>query len=87
MKKLDVNSYIKSIKDNYSFYKGEIRDLVEAREMEERLNIFAENLSLERIAGKYVRSKLKDKLKIKDNMFQSSMCDINKSDNEDNNKK
>ena len=87
LKKLDVNSYIKSIKDNYSFYKGEIRDLVEAREMEERLNIFAENLSLERIAGKYVRSKLKEKLKIKDNMFQSSMCDINKSDNEDNNKK
>ena len=87
MKKLDVNSYIKSIKDNYSFYKGEIRDLVEAREMEERLNIFAENLSLERIVGKYVRSKLKEKLKIKDNMFQSSMCDINKSDNEDNNKK
>ena len=87
LKKLDINTYIKSIKDNYGFYKGEIKDLIEAREMEERLNTFADHLSLERIAGKYVRNIMQHEVKVKDNKFQSSMCDINKSDSIDISKK
>ena len=55
--------------------------------MEERLNTFADHLSLERIAGKYVRNIMQHEVKVKDNKFQSSMCDINKSDSIDISKK
>ena len=76
LKKLDVNSYINSILDNYNIYKGEINDLIKAKEMEERINKFKNNLLTQR--EKYIikRNIMNNKFCVKDCGFQSSMIDI-----------
>ena len=79
LKKLDVNSYINSILDNYNIYKGEINDLIKAKEMEERINKFKNNLCSQR--EKYIskRNIMNKKFCVKDCTFQSSMIDIENS--------
>ena len=79
LKKLDVNSYINSILDNYNIYKGEINDLIRAKEMEERINKFKNNLCSQR--EKYIskRNIMNNKFCVKDCTFQSSMIDIENS--------
>jgi len=79
LKKLDVNSYINSILDNYNIYKGEINDLIRAKEMEDRINKFKNNLCSQR--EKYInkRNIMNNKFCVKDCAFQSSMIELENS--------
>ena len=72
LRSLDSNEYIKSLKRNYEMYKEEVKEIIKAKEIEERLNGFIDSLN-------YQRSNLKDKHKyimsllyIKDNRFEST---------------
>ena len=72
LRSLDSNEYIKSLKRNYEMYKEEVKEIIRAKEIEERLNGFIDSLN-------YQRSNLKDKHKyimsllyIKDNRFEST---------------
>ena len=73
LKRKDIQLYIKTIKDNYEHYIGEIHELIEAKNMEERIRKFMGNLSYERSIINSNREILKNSICIKDNMFHSSM--------------
>ena len=81
LKKLNENEYINSIKENYNKYKGEIKDLVIAKEMEERINKFIKNLVLQREKNIKNKNELENQFSIKDCIFQTSVIDINNSNN------
>ena len=72
LRKLTGDEYVKSLKENFLMFKDEADDIVKAKEIEERLNGFIDDLN-------YQRNNLKDKHKyimssmfIKDNKFLSS---------------
>ena len=73
LKREDIKLYIQVIKDNYKHYLGEIQELIEAKNMEERIRKFMGNLSYERSIINSNREILKNSICIKDNMFHSSM--------------
>ena len=81
LKKLDENEYINSIKENYNNLKGEIKDLVNAKEMEERINKFIKNLILQREKNSKNKNKLENQFSIKDCIFQTSVIDISNTNN------
>ena len=72
LRNLDSNEYVKMLKKNYDMFKDEINEIIKAKEIEERLNGFVDNLN-------YQRNNLKDKHKyimsllfVKDNKFLST---------------
>ena len=81
LKKLDENEYINSIKENYNNLKGEIKDLVHAKEMEERINKFIKNLILQREKNTKNKTKLENQFSVKDCIFQTSVIDISNTNN------
>lgn len=81
LKKLSEDEYINSIKDNYNKYKGEIKELVNAKEMEERINKFIKNLILQREKNSKNKNKLENQFSVKDCIFQTSVIDISNSNN------
>jgi hypothetical protein len=74
LKNENVKDYIKFLRDNYDYYKGEIKELIKAREKEERIN----NFLLDLIENRDIISKrkiiLEEMLHLEDNKFESSMC-------------
>ena len=76
MKTYDIKEYISSIKDDFNHYKGEIKDLVQVKDMEERINSFVYNLSLQREKNIIRRNNMENKFSIKDGIFQSSIMNI-----------
>ena len=76
LKEYDVKEYINSIKEDYNNYKGEIKDLLHVKEMEERINNFLYSLSLQRKKNIISRNKMENKFSIKDGIFQSSIIDV-----------
>ena len=48
LKNYDIKEYVSSLKEDYNHYKGEIKDLLHVKEMEERINNFLYALSLQR---------------------------------------
>ena len=69
---LSGDEYVKSLKDNFTMFKEEAEEILKAKEIEERLNGFIDDLN-------YQRNNLKDKhryimslMNIKDNKFLSS---------------
>ena len=72
LRNLSGDEYVKSLKDNFLMFKEEADEILKAKEIEERLNGFIDDLN-------YQRNNLKDKHKyimssmfIKDNKFLSS---------------
>ena len=72
LRNLDSHEYVKMLKKNYDMFKDEINEIIKAKEIEERLNGFVDNLN-------YQRNNLKDKHKyimsllfVKDNKFLST---------------
>ena len=78
LKRKDIQLYIKTIKDNYEHYIGEIHELIEAKNMEERIRKFVGNLTYERSLINSQREILKNTIYIKDNTFHSSMESFSK---------
>ena len=71
LRRLSGDEYVKSLKQNFSMFKDEADEILKAKEIEERLNGFINDLN-------YQRNNLKDKHKyimslmyIKDNKFLS----------------
>ena len=71
-----MNEYISSIKEDYNHYRGEINDLVHAKEMEERINNFVESLSMQREKNIISRNTMEKKLSIKDGIFHCCTISI-----------
>ena len=72
LRNLSGDEYVKSLKQNFTMFKDEAEEILKAKEIEERLNGFIDDLN-------YQRNNLKDKHKfitslmyIKDNKFLSS---------------
>ena len=80
MKKLDNDSYIKSLEDNYGAIIGEIGDLVEARQAEERINKFLNSFVIERQLKKNRRKHMQDHYYLIDHKveFMVDKDDVNK---------
>ena len=78
LKRKDIQLYIKAIKDNYEHYLGEIHELIEAKNMEERIRKFVGNLKYERYLINSQREILKNTIYIKDNTFHSSLESFSK---------
>lgn len=75
MKKMDVKVYMKLLEENYDYYKGEIDEMVKAREMEERINKFMNAFKEEREMIQAKRKFFSNKAKAKDSRIQISMGD------------
>ena len=84
LKEYDVKEYINSIKEDFNNYKGEIKDLLHVKEMEERINNFLYSLSLQRKKNIISRNKMENKFSIKDGIFQSSIIDVEDTKNNNN---
>ena len=76
LKNYDIKEYVSSLKEDYNHYKGEIKDLLHVKEMEERINNFLYSLSLQREKNIIRKNKLENKFSIKDGIFHSSIIDI-----------
>jgi hypothetical protein len=73
LKNENVKDYIKFLRDNYDYYKGEIKELIKAREKEERINNFLLDLFENRDIISKRKIILKEMLHMEDNKFESSM--------------
>ena len=73
LKQVDINEYIRSLEENFDSYKDELSDLIEAREMEERINKFLFNFHVDREKVIFNKKILSEKIKIKDNKFDVLM--------------
>jgi hypothetical protein len=76
LKNYDMKEYISSIKEDYNNYKGEIQDLLHVKDMEERINNFVNNLSMQREKEIISRNKIQNTFNIKDGIFESSVINI-----------
>lgn len=77
LKNYDMKEYINSIKEDYNIYKGEIKDLLNVKEMEKRINYFVKTLSSQREYSIIKRKKLQNKFNIKDGIFETRIININ----------
>ena len=73
LKNENVKDYIKFLRDNYDYYKGEIIELIKAREKEERINNFLLDLFENRDIISKRKIILEEMLHLEDNKFESSM--------------
>ena len=71
MRSLDSNEFAKSFKENYDMYKDEAMEILKAKEIEERLNVFIDSLNYERSILKEKHKYIMSLLCIKDNKFLS----------------
>ena len=76
LKSYDIKEYINSIKENYNNYRGEIQDLLQVKDMEERINNFVNNLSMQREKNIMSRNKIQNTFNIKDGTFESKIINI-----------
>ena len=74
LKNENVKDYINFLRDNYDYYKGEIKELIKAREKEERINNFLLDLFENRDIISKRKIILEEMLHLEDNKFESSMC-------------
>ncbi len=72
LRSLDSNEYIKSLKRNYEMYKEEVKEIIKAKEIEERLNGFIDDLNFQRNNLKDKHRYIMSLMNIKDNKFLSS---------------
>lgn len=77
LKKMDNDSYLKSLEDNYNTYKEEIEGLVEARQMEERINKFIASSEAHIKMKMNHRQLIQDNLNVKDNIVNFILEDNN----------
>ena len=77
LKKMDNDSYLKSLEDNYNTYKEEIEGLVEARQMEERINKFIASSEAHIKMKMNHRQLVQDNLNVKDNIVNFILEDNN----------
>ena len=73
LKQVDIQEYVRSLEENFDSYKEELSDLIEAREMEERINKFIFNFNIERDKIINTRKYVGHKIKVKDNKFDVFM--------------
>ena len=73
LKNENVKDYINFIKDNYNNFKGEIIELIKAREKEERINNFLLDLIDDRELISKRKMFLEKRLHLEDKKFESSM--------------
>ena len=73
LKESDVNSYINSLEDGLGNLQGEIDAIANARLIEERLNLFIDNLNKDRRSYIEKRNTLAEKIIIKDYKVESSL--------------
>ena len=74
---MDNDSYLKSLEDNYNTYKEEIEGLVEARQMEERINKFIASSEAHIKMKMNHRQLVQDNLNVKDNIVNFILEDNN----------
>ena len=70
---LSMAEYVEAIKHNYLLLKEEMNQVLNDKEMEERINGFLNNLDIERNILESKWNFLNDKINIKDNRFHSYM--------------
>ncbi len=70
---LSMAEYVEAIKHNYLLLKEEMNQVLNDKEMEERINGFVNNLDIERNILESKWNFLNDKINIKDNKFHSYM--------------
>ena len=73
LKESDINSYINSLEDGLGNLQEEIDAITNARLIEERLNLFIENLNKDRRTYIENRNNLAEKIIIKDYKVESSL--------------
>ena len=73
LKESDINSYINSLEDGLGSLQEEIDAITNARLIEERLNLFIENLNKDRRTYIENRNNLAEKIIIKDYKVESSL--------------
>ena len=73
MKNENVNEYINILNENYNLYKGEIKDLIDDREKEERINFFIHDLIDDRNDILKRKEKIKNTFHLEDNKFETLM--------------
>ncbi len=73
LKESDVNSYINTLEDGLGNLQGEIDAITNARLIEERLNLFIDNLNKDRRSYIEKRNTLTEKIIVKDYKVESSL--------------
>lgn len=73
MKNENIKEYVQYINENYNYYKGEIQNLINDREKEERINNFIHNLIDDRSNISKRKEILLKKLRLEDNKFETIM--------------
>ena len=76
LKRLEQDEYIDSIKTNYKYFKGEMKDILESKAIEERINAFFQNLINERSSIINHKKALSNQINVIDNMFNSKLEDM-----------
>ena len=73
LKESDINAYINSLENGFEPFKEEIDAIANARLIEERLNLFIDNLNKDRRSYIEKRNTLAEKIIIKDYKVESSL--------------
>ena len=73
LRNLDNDEYVKLLKKNYDMYKDEANEILKAKEIEDRLNGFIDDLNFERTNLKDRHKYIMSLLYIKDNKFLSTL--------------
>ena len=71
LRKLSGDDYVKSLKENFLMFKDEAEDILNAKEIEERLNGFIDDLNYQRNNFKDKHKYIMSSMFIKDNKFLS----------------
>ena len=73
MKNENINDYMKYLNEDYNFFQGEINDLINDREKEERINNFLLDLIDDRNNISRRKKTLEKKIHLEDNKFETIM--------------
>ncbi len=79
LKESDINAYINSLENGFEPFKEEIDAIANARLIEERLNLFIDNLNRDRKFYEEKRNTLAEKIKVKDYKFENTFNSIDES--------
>ena len=79
LKESDINAYINSLENGFEPFKEEIDAIANARLIEERLNLFIDNLNRDRKYYEEKRNTLAEKIKVKDYKFENTFNSIDES--------
>ena len=72
LRSLSGDEYVKSLKQNFTMFKDEAEEILKAKEIEERLNGFIDDLNYQRNNFKEKHKFIMSLMYIKDNKFLSS---------------